>query len=323
MRDYELVVVAYRSRGQIEQMLSGLPDDIPLAVVDNAGGSDGLPELVAARRNARYLDGGGRGFARASNLGALTSPYDVVVFLNPDASPTADVLDSLVADVRADENCAGSAALPVEPDGTTEAGGWEPTVARALVHALGVHRLAPRSGLIARPKPGEDMDVDWINAACMAVRRDTFAALGGWDEKYYVYCEDVAFGRTVREQGMHQRLRTDLLVPHGRASSGAPSLEMSRLNGAMMAHYLRDHDRRPAAQMIIGALTVGFLARAVVQRLVGGPETAREHISFVRGLLTGRAFVGGTEISVPRSTDRQSTVTPLPSTVDMREAHAQ
>ncbi len=73
VRDVELVVVAYRSRAQVEELLAGLPEDLPLTVVDNSDGSDGLADVVAARAHGRYLRGGGVGFARAAKLGARTS----------------------------------------------------------------------------------------------------------------------------------------------------------------------------------------------------------------------------------------------------------
>lgn len=298
MGSYELVVVSYRSRQHIATMLSALPGTLPVVIVDNAHGVDGLPEFAALRPNCRYLDGGGRGFAHAANLGAMSSDHDVVIFVNPDARPTLDVLNALAEDVLRDNLCASSAAITVGPDQATEIGvaGWEPSVPRALAHALGVHKLAPRAGLFARPRIGERLSVDWTSGPCMAVRRGTFEDLGGWDERFFVYSEDVAFGRSVREHGLHQRLRTDLPVPHSSGSSGAPSLEMMRLRGASMALYVRD-SRRLASRVIIGVLAAGYLVRAAQQRLRGNVPRSREHLAYVRGVLTGRAFVAGRQVA--------------------------
>ena len=46
---FEIIVVSYHSRSQIEGLLAGLPDDLPIAVVDNARGSDGLEQLVTSK----------------------------------------------------------------------------------------------------------------------------------------------------------------------------------------------------------------------------------------------------------------------------------
>lgn len=296
--DYELVLVCYNSRTQISELLKGLPETVPLAVVDNARGADGLPELIEGRPNSRYLDGGGQGYARAANLGALSSSYEVVIFVDPDSRPTKEVLDALAADVLRDDRCASSAASAVQADGLFGyVGGWEPTLARAAAHAVGAHKLAPKAGMFARLRPGESVAVDWTGGACTAVRRSLFEALGGFDERYFVYSEDVAFGRTVREHGLYQRLRTDLVVPHATTASGGSSPEMLCMRGASMAQYLRAHHSPVGARMIGGTLAAGYLVRALEQRLRGDSGLATEYLAYVRGIRTGRAYVGGLEVA--------------------------
>lgn len=292
---FELVVVSYKSRAQIEGLLAGLPDDLPVCVVDNAAGVDGLEEIVKSRPEARYLDGGGAGFAHAANAGALTSPYECVVFGNPDSRPSIEDYREVVRSVAADPACASASATMVSSDGSVELGtaGWEPSLRRALVHAAGLHKLLPRAGLFARPKPHELIDVDWTTGACLAVMRDTFVALGGFDERYYVYNEDVAFGRAARERGMHQVLRTDVLVPHASGGSGAPSAEMMRLRGASMARYVSHNNRAAVAAPIRVALALGYLTRVLQQLARRDRARAGEHWAYVLGLLTQRARVGG------------------------------
>ncbi len=293
--DAELVVVAYRSRAQVEMMLAGLPVDLPIVVVDNSDGADGLREVVRGRPHGRYLTGGGVGFARAANVGARSSTADHLVFVNPDTRPTPSDIAALVRDVAADPSCAASAGTLVEPDGRPQigVGGWEPTLLRVAVHALGLHKWFPRHGIFARPEVGEPADVDWVSGGCMAVRRRTFLDLGCFDEDFYVYNEDVAFGRTSRERGLHQRLRTDVLISGDSGGSGAPSLEMMRLRGAAMNRYLRKHHPRLRAAPMIACMGVGYVVRALEQLLRRNRRRAREHWAHAVGSFTGRATVGG------------------------------
>ncbi len=121
--DVELVLVSYRSAHQIRALLAGLPDDLPVVVVDNASDVDGLSQLPAERPATRYVDsGGGKGFAKAANMGARTSTHEYVVFGNPDSRPTLEHLATLVADVAADPGLAASAATMAGVNGHVELG---------------------------------------------------------------------------------------------------------------------------------------------------------------------------------------------------------
>jgi GT2 family glycosyltransferase len=294
--DVELVAVAYRSRPQVEEMLSGLPADLPVVVVDNSDGADGLREVVEARPRGRYLAGGGVGFARAANLGARSSTADVLVFVNPDTRPTTADLAALVDDVAGDPGLAASAAASVGADGRPRIGvaGWEFSVPRALVFGAGLHkRLLPRAGLFARPAAGEQIRVDWVSGAVMAVRREVFLRLGCFDESFYVYCEDVAYGRTARQHGLTSRLRTDVLVHGSSGGSGAPSLEMMRLRGASLNRYVHKFRPRPQAFAISALVAAGYALRTAEQLARRDVRRAREHWMYAVGAVTARATVAG------------------------------
>ena len=287
--DYEAILVTYRSRPLVEGLFQALPDRVPIAVVDNSHDVDGMAELVASRKNARYVDGPGRGFAAGANLGARTSAYEVILFINPDATPTAEQFDTLVADAKSDPTAAFVAALTIDEHGRAEAGcgGWEPRVGRAFVHALGLHKIFPTAGLFASPEPGRPAELDWLNGACMAIRRQTFFDLGCLDESFFVYCDDVEFGRQCRRAGLRQKLRTDVLVFHAGGRSGESRAKMLQLRGAAIMQYVRRYNKWIAVNGIRLALTGGYLARAPLSLLRRQPVVAGEHLAFVRGMWFG------------------------------------
>lgn len=290
MSDTEVVLVSYRSGGEVAQLLAGLPPELPVAVVDNSNNVDGVAEIVAARPNARYVDsGGGKGYAKAANIGARTSTHEFLVFGNPDSRPTPEVLRALVDNLRADPTCASVSATTVEPSGRPELGvaGWEPTIRRVAVHAFGLHKRFPAAGVWFPPQERGPVEREWVSGACMAVRRDTFLALGGFDERYFVYNEDMAFGRQVRRAGLRQLLRGDLEVVHLGGGSGAGFSYMSRMRGASMIAYLRRYHPTAAVELMRAALVSGYLLR-IVECAVGGRwERARGFVSYEAGLLFG------------------------------------
>jgi len=279
VNDFEVVLVSYRSRHHVEELLQIWPDDLPVAVVDNSADSDGISTLVAQRPSLRYLDGGGQGFARA-----------------------VAQLEALVAGLAADPGAAAHAGTLTGSDGALEigTGGWEPSVLRTAVHATGLHKRFPHSGLFAKPEPGEQVSVDWACGACLAVRTDQFRSLGGFDETFFVYAEDISFGRRVRAAGLRSVLRSDIVVPHGAGSSGAPSSEMLRIRGASFAHYvLRYHPSVSGALMRL-LFTMGGVVRAVIQRVRGNVPEARLNLALAAGVVTRRAYVGRREVARSR-----------------------
>lgn len=296
---FEVVLVTYHSRGQVDGLLETLGRDQRMVVVDNASGADGLPGVAAGLPATRYVDGGDVGFARAANIGARSSTAEYLVFVNPDARPTPQILSALVADLAADPSLASVAAATVNGGGGIElgVGGWEPTPARCLASALGLHIKWPQSGVYARPRIGEPVELGWITGACLAVRRETFLQLGGFDERYFVYNEDMAFGRAVLEAGLRQRLRTDLLVRHETSGSGpqestdrhAPLPKMPQQKGASMASYLVNHNGPVRSTVMRATLMAGFLPRLGVALLRGDRTARRHHLAYLKGQATRRS----------------------------------
>lgn len=300
-RDYEVVLVNYRSRHHVEELLSQWPRDVPVVVVDNSANSDGICDCIAGYPNVRYVDGKGQGFARAANLGAFSSSRPFVVFVNPDSRPRVDALDGLVDGLRVDHGALAHAATALGKEGNPEVGvgGWEPTVTRAFVHAFGLHKVFRRAGLFAWPRLGEHVEVDWTTGACMAIDRARFVRMGGFDEMFYVYLEDVSLGRKARAQRLREVLREDITVPHGAGRSGAPSREMLRLRGASYAYYLSTYHHPARAAGIMTVMALGYLIRAGVSR-PRSPQVAQGYLAFVTGMLTRSAKVGGTEVARAR-----------------------
>lgn len=288
---YDVILVTYHSRDQLVGLLDAVPFSQPVVVVDNASGADGVDLVISTMPNGRWVDGHDRGFAASANVGAAVSTADYLVFANPDSRPTPKIWQQLVDDLEADPTLGSVAAATAGPDGRIEigVGGWEPTLLRCLVHALGLHKLMPSAGVYARPAVGEDLELDWLTGACLAVRRDVFEAVGGFDERYFVYNEDMAFGRQLRERGYRQRLRTDLLVPHAAGGSGGGSTKMPQQRGASMVTYLNTYNSTASSQAMRFVLGAGMLVRAVAAAATGRRGLARKHLAYVRGITTGRS----------------------------------
>lgn len=310
--DLEVVLVSYRSRAHVEELLDAWGPQLAVVVVDNSAGADDLAQLAQLRPNVRYLDGGGQGFARAANLGAFSSGARFVAFVNPDSRPSAEDLLALARGLAADAGAVSHAATVTGHDGDVEigVGGWEPSIGRAAAYAFGLHKCRPTAGIYAKPALGQRLDLEWTTGACMVVRAQQFRDLRGFDESFFVYNEDMSFGRRARQVGLSAVLRPDVVVRHGAGGSGAPSTEMLRLRGASFANYVeRYHGGLPAKAMRT-SMALGYALRCVRQKVAGNDDLAAQYRAVVAGLVQRTAHVGGVEVAKQRfeATEPEHTV---------------
>ncbi len=191
---------------------------VRIVVVDNSLDPP-PPDLVdwLADKAALVRPGRNLGFGAACNLGADTGSATSILFLNGDAWPHEDALAMTVArlsgrgtpgwnlEVPADQGAAPGivSGRMVDAAGRVTSSCWRfPTVCRLTVEAMGLDRLRPFRDWGCRMR-GADYDaaqpVDQVIGAFFAMPRDVFEAVGGFDERFFLYYEEVDLCRKVRE----------------------------------------------------------------------------------------------------------------------------
>src|SRR5881628_1080387 len=220
-----------------------------MVLVDNAS-SDGSAGAACARHpQVRLVETGANlGFAAGANRGAEVARGDVLVFLNPDARVLPGALATLV-EALARTPDAGIAGGGLAGEG----GGWQPAAARfaPLAHLL-LDTTLGRLGARLRRAPYR---VDWVYGTFMAVRRDLFRQLGGFDPRYFIYGEDLDLCYRAARLGS----RT-IHVPAARAVHGTNVSAAQRFGLGREAEVVKGEMRFYAAQ---GAPRDLLLFRAV------------------------------------------------------------
>jgi N-acetylglucosaminyl-diphospho-decaprenol L-rhamnosyltransferase len=303
---YELVVVSYHSRKPLCRLLDAV-DGVPVVVVDNAANVDGIKDVTSTRTAVRYVDARENvGFAGAANLGAAVSEADVVIFVNPDCLPTRAVMDQLASTVSSHPDIASCSPALRDVDGRLSrlGGGWAPTVTRCLVHAIGAHLLLRQAGIWFAPRGGEVQEVGWLAGTCLAVRRSTFQAVRGFDERYFLYNEDMALGDRIRRHGMRQIFRADLAVEHlGGGSSAVPPVGLWLLRAGSLGRYIDDHNNAASAVCMRAILGAGSLVRAAAFSFTAGRRhRRREMLTYFAGILRPRRATAIAVTSLSAST---------------------
>jgi GT2 family glycosyltransferase len=187
-----VVVVTYQSADHVGAVLSAVGDQLrdgdELVVVDNASADDSAAVARGAAPQARVLEQPGNiGFAAGCNAGAAASSAPLLLFLNPDAMPAPGCLDGLRDAAEAQPSWGAWQAL------VTMDGGRRINTSGGVTHFLGMG-WAGRIGEPADPAPGSPREVDFASGAALCARRDAWDEVGGFDERYFMYGEDLDLG---------------------------------------------------------------------------------------------------------------------------------
>jgi hypothetical protein len=259
----DVIVVSYNSREQLRACVLPFMDrgDISVVVVDNAS-SDGSLESVGGLALTRLPLDRNIGFGGGCNVGwrAGASPY--VLFLNPDARLDADGLQHLVDTL---EQGGGGIAAPRihREDGSLD---WSlrrfPEVRSIYGQALFAHRFFPSAAWVDEVIRDPDVYAkahacDWASGACLLVRRDLLEELEGFDEAFFMYCEDVDLCARAWESG-HPVLYTPEAVCVHAGGSSKPRTQLLPVLARSRIRYAKKHfTPRHAFAYRLG---VGFVA---------------------------------------------------------------
>ncbi|MEB4593078.1 glycosyltransferase family 2 protein [Candidatus Thiothrix sp. Deng01] len=218
-------------------------------IVDNASRDDSLAiveQTFTAHPRLRLIrNSTNLGFAAACNIGANVCQTDYLLFLNPDCRLEADTLPNLQTALASAPDVGMVGGLLLNPDGTEQAGGRRaiPTPWRTFIRAFGLSRLLPHYfrdyDLHLQPLPAEPVEVEAISGACMLVRHDVFEQLSGWDQNYFLHCEDLDICMRFRQGGWKILFVPTARVPHlkGVCSKSRPIFVEWHKHRGMMRFY--------------------------------------------------------------------------------------
>ena len=187
---------------------TGLPPDVEVILVDDASPDDSghvLPGIAGLRyhRNPRNL-----GFVGSCNAGATLARGEFIVFLNNDTTLTPGWLDALLGTFESHPDTGLAGAQLVYPDGRLQESG-------GIVFADGSGWNYGRFDDPRHPAYTFVRETDYCSGAAIAIRRELFDRLGGFDERYApAYYEDTDLAMKVREAGLKVRVQPASIVVH-------------------------------------------------------------------------------------------------------------
>jgi GT2 family glycosyltransferase len=211
------VIVNYNAGDELRHALQSIAADLgerpwEAVVVDNAS-VDGSGDIVAEFaphatliRNVENV-----GFGRAVNQGLARATAPLVLVMNPDCRLLPG---ALAVELERHETCALLGPRILNPDGTEQgsARGDPDILTGVFGRTSWFRRMFPGLAVSARnvvqlapTRDTESVAVDWVSGACFLARVDRLRAVGGFDERYFLYWEDADLCRRLRGTGAHIR----------------------------------------------------------------------------------------------------------------------
>jgi N-acetylglucosaminyl-diphospho-decaprenol L-rhamnosyltransferase len=210
MAKVAVVVVSWNTRALLEECLESIlattaGQSVEIVVVDNAS-TDGTREMLSDRHPRVQLIANDRneGFSRANNQAARAIGSDYLLLLNSDARLLPQSLQEMVHLLDLEPAAAVVGAQLLNPDGTFQASCSSfPGLLQEFLILTGLGRL-----LKGREYPSQGPDeergarrVDYIEGACLLARRQAYLQVGGMDETYFMYSEEVDLCYSVKRAG--------------------------------------------------------------------------------------------------------------------------
>jgi len=277
------VVVNYNAREPLLACVASLrAAGVGEVVVADNGSTDGSGQaLAAADPGARFVPTGANlGYGAAANRGAAVSTGDLLLVCNPDVVVERDSVARLAAALDGDAGLALVAPLLSDRLGAVYPSPRRfPGIGVALGHAF-VGLVAPGNRFTRRYRMLDDGrsvagDAEWVSGACFLARRSAWEELGGFDEGYFMYAEDVDLCWRARRARWRVGFEPAARVTHvqGVSTDLVPYRMIVWHHRSLLRFFRRSC--RPAELPLLPLVAVGLALRAALacgqRRLRSGP----------------------------------------------------
>ena len=290
------VVVTYRSGPTIEACLRSLAtatEDRPLqlVVVDNASDDDTLARIQSAGVPVQLIArSSNAGFGAASNEGLALATGDWVVFANPDTWWPPGSLDRLVQVAEDHDDALVCPALE-NSNGTLQATVETDFDLRRVL--AGMVRLGRKNRPATPPREGPPVEVDWAHGAAMLLPVELARELGGFDERFFLFFEDLDLCWRVRQAGGAVLVAPEVRVGHvggaSMARSGGDAWVAGQRVRGLAAFLAKRHGRAAArAYALVGLVLYGLTPTSTHRAMAAAAARA-----FIRPVSRRGARAGG------------------------------
>ena len=234
------------------------PKRLEVIVVDNAS-SDGSVEMVQSSfpqvtllANEQNL-----GFTKANNQGISLARGRFVLFLNPDTEIVDDALGTMVEFMKAHPEVGAVGPKLIYPDGSTQPSRRRfPNASTLFLESTLIQRWWKKNRVLSRYYMEDQSDdqvqeVDWLVGAALMVRKEALDQVGGFDEGFFMYSEELDWCRRARKAGWKIVYLPDAVVVHHEGKSSGQVVAARHIHFyTSKVRYARKYHGRALAELL-------------------------------------------------------------------------
>jgi GT2 family glycosyltransferase len=226
MISLSIIIVNYRSWTRLDACLKSIADQerdgVEVIVVDNHSDDGQAHSFISMHPKVRFiLQNTNAGFAQACNKGAKEATGSWLLFLNPDTILQPDNLNKLLekAEANPEWKLIGIRQLNDQGKDTHPHGiflkwwnVWAPV--RSLERLIKGSKFSKQylsTAPVSYP--------DWISGSFVLMRKNDFESLGGWDERFWMYCEDMDLSKRAADKGWLRVMYNEIQCVHSHGGS--------------------------------------------------------------------------------------------------------
>lgn len=211
MTKISVIIVTYNNAETIADCLESLikqniASAMEIIVIDNYS-TDGTVDLLK-RENIKIIKNKvNLGFAKAVNQGAIQASGQYLFLLNPDVILAKEALSELIKVINSNEKIAMVGGKFINEKGKLLVSfGNFPSVKTEFVQKLKLYKIFPWGRYIESTFTSNKLfktihQVDWASGGFCLIKKDVFQTLGGFDENFFLYLEDVDLAKRIHELG--------------------------------------------------------------------------------------------------------------------------
>jgi N-acetylglucosaminyl-diphospho-decaprenol L-rhamnosyltransferase len=249
--------------------------EFEVLVIDSASTDDSVETVRQEFPGVRlYPSETNLGYTGGNNLGMRESRGRYVLVLNPDTEVLGNALGTMVAYMDDHPRVGVVGPQILWPDGSVQPSRRRfPTLRTALVESTFLQKRFPRHPIIRRYYVLDQPDtvvseVDWVQGACLMVRREVIEQVGVLDDAYFMYSEELDWQRRIAAAGWKVVYLPSAQIVHyeGKSSEQAVALRHIRFSRSKVRYFGKHHGSL-AGQIVRGWLLFNYTYEWTVEAL--------------------------------------------------------